>query len=112
MAPLWTVEFSQKAATDFDDIILNTLHSFGHQQANRYSRLISQSIQALSESGPRNPLAKNRPELGAGIQSIHIQRLGQKARHILFFKVLPDKKQKTIVILRLLHEAMDFDDHL
>ena len=29
MPPLWTVEFSQRAAADFDDIILHTFKNFG-----------------------------------------------------------------------------------
>lgn len=39
MLPLWTVEFSQRAAADFDDIILHTFKNFGQHQAQRYSQL-------------------------------------------------------------------------
>jgi len=112
MPPLWTVEFSQKAATDFDNIIHNTLHKFGALQATRYSQLIAKSLQELSVSGPHHPLVKNRPELFQGIQSMHIQRKGYKARHILFFKTITKAHSRKIIILRLLHESMEFGAHL
>ena len=112
MLPLWTVEFSQRAAADFDDIILHTFKNFGQHQAQCYSQLIAHSIQELSESGTLHPLAKNRPELIAGIQSMPIKRQGLKAKHILFFNAVSETPTRRILILRLLHESMDFSEHL
>lgn len=112
MSPLWTVEFSQRAAVDFDDIILHTLKHFGQHQAQHYSQIIGNSVRELSESGPLHPLAKNRSELVAGIHSLLIERTGLKARHILFFNTDTEKQARKIVILRILHVSMDFGEHL
>lgn len=112
MPPLWTVEFSQNAATDFDKIIRHTFNNFGQHQANRYSQIIARSIQELSELGPHHPLSKDRSALISGVQSMHLQRSGQKAKHVLFFKAVTGKQIRKIVILRLLHESMDFGEHL
>jgi len=112
MPPLWTVEFSQRAAADFDDIILHTFKNFGQHQAQRYSQLIGNSVRELSESGPLHPLAKSRPELVAGIQSMPIERQGLKAKHVLFFKAVSETLTGRIIILRILHESMDFGEHL
>ncbi|MEH6562229.1 MAG: type II toxin-antitoxin system RelE/ParE family toxin [Marinobacter sp.] len=112
MLPLWTVEFSQQAANDFDDIIRHTFKNFGQRQAKGYSQLIGHSIQELSESGPSHPLAQDRSELIAGTQSMHIQRQGHRAKHILFFKTVTENQTRKIVILRLLHKSMDFGEHL
>lgn len=108
MARLWTVEFAQKATKDFDDVILHTEENFGRDQAVRYSALIGNALQELSRSGPAHPLAKERSELLPGIRSMQVQRAGKKARHILFFK----EHQQKIVIVRILHESMDFREHL
>lgn len=112
MLPLWTVEFSQKATSDFDNVIRYTFNNFGQYQATCYSQLIAHSLQELSESGPRHPLAKNRAELAPDTQSLHIQRQGQKAKHILFFKAVTEKETRKIVILRLLHTSVEFSEHL
>lgn len=112
MLPLWTVEFSRQAANDFDDIIRHTVKNFGPHQAKRYSKLIAHNIQELSETGPHHSLAKNRPELIAGIQSMHIKRQEQRARHVLFFKAVTRNRTRKIIVLRFLHKSMDFGEHL
>lgn len=112
MKSLWTVELSHKAGLDFDSIIRHTFEQFGHQQADRYRELIADSLQELSSSGPAHPLATTRPELGSDILSLHIQRQGRKARHIVFFKEKPKRPTQTIVVVRILHESMDFLSHL
>ena len=108
MAQLWTVELAQKASEDLDQVILHTEENFGRDQAVRYSALIGNALQELSRSGPAHPLAKERSEVLPGILSMQVQRAGKKARHILFFKELEQK----IVIVRILHESMDFREHL
>lgn len=112
MLPLWTVEFSERAAADFDDIILHTFKYFGQNQTQRYNELIANSIRELSESGPLHLLAKNRPELAPDIQSMPIERRGMNAKHILFFNTVTEHQARKIVILRILHTSMDFGEYL
>jgi len=106
------VELSQNAARDFDDIIRHTSENFGKHQARRYGSLIANTIRELSERGPDHPLTKDRQELAPGIRSMHAQRSAQKARHILFFKAFDEEPAKKLVIVRILHESMDFGEHL
>ncbi|GGC56639.1 type II toxin-antitoxin system RelE/ParE family toxin [Marinobacter halophilus] len=112
MSPLWTVELSRKARDDFDNIIRHTFENFGHHQAKRYSELIANSLRELSEQGPSHSLANDRSGLIAGIQSIPIQRSTYKARHLVFFKASTDEKVRKLVVVRILHESMDFGEHL
>lgn len=110
--PLWTVEFSETALTDFDEIIYNTLIEFGQMQAERYRDLIAHSLQELSKTGPEHPLASDRSELRPGVKSLPIRRRGKDARHVLFFTEGKGYPVKSILIVRILHDAMDFTDHL
>lgn len=112
MKSLWTVELSHKAALDFDSIIRYTFEQFGYQQADRYRELIAESLQDLSSNGPAHHLAMTRPELGSDIHSLQIQRQGRKARHIVFFKEIFERPTGTIIVVRILHESMDFLNHL
>ncbi|MFB2765458.1 type II toxin-antitoxin system RelE/ParE family toxin [Marinobacter shengliensis] len=112
MPPLWTVDLSQRAARDFDAIVKYTRDNFGPNQAKRYSTLIARTIQEISEHGPNHPLAKDRSELFPGILSIQIQRQSQRARHVIFFKAASAASTRQLVILRILHESMDFSEHI
>ncbi|MEC9387745.1 type II toxin-antitoxin system RelE/ParE family toxin [Marinobacter sp. bablab_jr008] len=112
MHPLWTVELSQNAARDFDEIVRYTRDNFGIHQAMSYSGLIAHTIQELSERGPDHPLATDRSELLPGIRSIRIQRESQKARHVVFFKAISEMSARKLVVVRILHDSMDFAEHL
>lgn len=112
MHPLWTVELSRKASEDFDRIIHQTFENFGHHQANQYSELIANCLRELSDQGPTHPLVNNRPELIHGIQSIHIQRSSKKARHLILFKAFANERARKLVVVRILHDSMDFVEHL
>ena len=112
MHPLWTVELSQNAARDFDGIVRYTRDNFGSHQAMNYSGQIAHTIQELSVRGPDHPLARDRSELLPGIRSIRIQRESQKARHIVFFKAIFEMSARKLVVVRILHDSMDFAEHL
>lgn len=110
--PLWTVELSETALSDFDEIIHHTLNDFGQMQADRSRDLIAQSLQELSETGPKHPLASDRSELRPAMKSLPIRRRGVNARHVLFFTEGNGHPDKSILIVRILHDAMDVIDHL
>ena len=52
--------------------------------------------------------SKSREEIGPNIRSLHVQRRGNKGRHLLVFK---EARNQTIEILRLLHDSMDLTRH-
>ncbi|WP_286255690.1 type II toxin-antitoxin system RelE/ParE family toxin [Marinobacter shengliensis] len=90
----------------------HTRDQFGSRQAMNYSGLIAHTIQELSDQGPDHPLAKDRSELLPGIRSIRIQRESQKARHTVFFKAICETSARKLVVVRILHDSMDFAEHL
>ena len=58
--------------------------------------------------GPKPIGSKPREDIGPNIRSLHVQRKGNKGRHLLVFK---EAKNQTIQVLRLLHDSMDLTLH-
>lgn len=94
---------------DLRDISAWTSDNFGLQQAADYLETITLTIEALFE-GPSILGAKERSDIGPGIFTLHVARLGRKGRHFVIFKTSPG--QKTIDVLRLLHDSMDLASNL
>jgi toxin ParE1/3/4 len=82
---------------------------FGPSQARVYADTIIAALEALAE-GPEAVRAKSRNEILAGLFSVHIARGGRKGRHLILFRV--DRTRMLIDVLRLLHDSMDFAQHL
>ena len=58
--------------------------------------------------GPKPIGSKPREDIGPNIRSLHVQRKGNKGRHLLVFK---EARNQTIQVLRLLHDSMDLARH-
>ncbi len=108
MSKVWKIRLGRQVELDYAEILSWTTKHFGKVQAQIYSETISQAIQALTD-GPEILGSKRRDEIGSGIMTLHVSRLGRKGRHIVVFRV--DRAQ-TIDVLRLLHESMDLPRHL
>jgi plasmid stabilization system protein ParE len=50
-----------------------------------------------------------RDDIAPGIRTLHVARSGRKGRHLVVFRVGGDR---TIDVLRLLHDSMDLPRHL
>ena len=59
-------------------------------------------------TGPEPIGSKSREDIGPNIRSLHVQRRGNKGRHLLVFK---EAKNQTIEVLRLFHDSMDLIHH-
>ncbi len=59
------------------------------------------------ESGPRIDGLRQRDEIGPGMRTLHVGRPG---RHVILFRV-GSKADRTIDVLRILHDAMDLARH-
>lgn len=105
----WTVRLANRADQDFVEILRWTAESFGARQTRVYARTLSLAIEALIE-GPGVVGAKRRDEIGAGIGTLHVGRLGRRGRHFVVFRVTTD--ERTIDVLRLLHDSMDLVRHI
>ncbi len=92
---------SVKAAEDIENIWLYTVENWSAGQADRYINLIFDEIEYLSE----NP--------GSGKDVGHIRKGYQSAKvmsHIIFYRATSN--QKTIEIIRVLHQRMDIENRL
>jgi toxin ParE1/3/4 len=107
----WPVRLAAAAENDLRQIVAWTSANFGETQARTYAETLSATLEALV-AGPNILGAKNRPEIGKGILSIHVARQGRKGRHFVIFRVGRYQNQAVIDVLRVLHDAMDLQRHL
>jgi toxin ParE1/3/4 len=61
------------------------------------------------KDGPDILGSKVRDEIEPGIRSLHVARLGRKGRHFVVFRLGGDR---TIDVLRVLHDSMELPRHL
>ena len=105
------VRITGPARRDIGQIYVWTEGCFGSAAARRYEALIHAAITDVAAS-PDRVGAKERPELGGGIRSWHLRssrdHTGAQPRHLLFYLIEDD----WVVILRVLHDSMDFERQL
>ena len=102
----WVVRPSFAAREDFDEILDWTRTNFGDSQAEKYARLLEGTIASLAE-GPETADTKPRDDLSAGLRSLRVRN----GRHVLLFRA-EEERENSIVLLRILHDSMDFARHL
>jgi toxin ParE1/3/4 len=96
---------SPLARRDIVDVLKYTRERWGKDQAWEYRNLIREALNAIAAEPQRGKVRGTRP----GILSYHIKQPGRDARHIVFYRV---SGAGTLEIVRLLHDSMDFDEHL
>lgn len=90
---------SPRAQTDLDDIWDYTAETWGVDQAERYIRLIADSINAVATS----------PARGQRCDSIREgYRKYPAGSHVLFYRLSGDG----IDVVRILHQQMDVERHM
>ena len=65
-------------------------------------------IEALTD-GPEVLGAKAREDIAPGICTLHVARQGRKGRYFVIFR---QAKERTIDVLRLLHDSVDLARHI
>lgn len=108
MSPVWAVRLAEKAELDLLDALVWTTNQFGALQAENYLETLTQALEALSD-GPNIVGSKVRDDIGLGIRTLHVGRLGRKGRHLVIFR---DAGSQAIDVIRLLHDSMDLTKHL
>jgi toxin ParE1/3/4 len=108
------LRLSKAAERDLEGIFASSEAQFGEAVADRYRRLVSAALQDLRDDASR---AGVQSLAGSGARLYHLRhgrrRLerGQsiaRPRHLLAFRIISGG----IVILRVLHDAMDLPQHL
>ena len=108
MSTVWAVRLAEKAERDLLDALVWTTDQFGALQADDYLETLTLALEALTD-GPNIVGSKVRDDIGLGIRTLHVARLGRKGRHFVIFRISDDQ---TIDVIRLLHDSMDLAKHL
>jgi len=98
---------SDTAEADYDEILRWTAGRFGAAQAASYGRLLAASLARL-ERGPTIAGVRRRDAIGPNVCTLHVGRGG---RHVVLFRV-SSERNRTIDVLRILHDAMDLARHV
>ena len=108
MSPVWAVRLAEKAERDLLDALVWTTDQFGALQADDYLETLTLALEALTD-GPNIVGSKVRDDIGLGIRTLHVARLGRKGRHLVVFRMADGQ---FIDVIRLLHDSMDLAKHL
>lgn len=108
----WKVIITDSALADLDNILETTVEEFGTVQLERYTGLIQSAIRELEEAGSSAPLLKSRSDIRPGIATYPIAREGKASSHLLYLRIEKNAKERSIIIIRVLHERMDPGAHL
>ena len=93
------IEFTPRARRDIEDIWNHSLERFGFERAEGYLRDIQRAVETVAED-PRRGRACD--DIRAGYRKFSV------GAHVLFFQA----SKSRIVIVRILHQRMDFERHL
>jgi toxin ParE1/3/4 len=108
MSKIWRLRLADQVELDLRDIVAWTADHFGPRQADGYLETVTRAIEALHD-GPAIVGVQDRNDIGPGMRTLHVARLGRRGRHFIVFRAADEQ---TIDILRLLHDSMDLVRHL
>jgi toxin ParE1/3/4 len=104
----WRVRLGAAAELDFANILRWTAENFGARQSRVYRDTLVQSIGELGD-GPDIARPKARDEIMPGLRTLHVARRGRHGSHFLMYRAAPNR---TIEIIRILHDRMDLRRHV
>lgn len=104
----WRVRLGATAEIDFANILKWTTENFGARQSRIYRDTLIQAIGELAD-GPDVAGSKARDEIMAGLRTLHIARRSRRGSHFLMYRAMPNR---TIEIVRILHDRMDLQRHV
>lgn len=108
-AEAWSVRLADIAGQDFLDIYEWTAVKFGTAQADTYADALSFTIDAL-RAGPQAVGVRRRDVVSKGLWSLSVKINRRLGSHQVYFRVVENVRE--IVILRILHNAMEPTRHL
>lgn len=114
--PSYTIVLSGAAQQDITQILEWTQEAFGDTGRARYETLISTALIDL-RADPTRTGVRQREDIGKSVCTYHLASSRKrtttskhvaKPRHLVLFRV----KKNLIEVARLLHDAMDFVQHV
>jgi toxin ParE1/3/4 len=106
----WHIALTDRAEADIREISTWTEEMFGPDQAETYAAIINVTILELKD-GPNPVGARPLDDILPGLKLVHVARHGRRGRHFVMFRIMRDR-DRTIEILRILHDQMDIVRHL
>jgi toxin ParE1/3/4 len=104
----WRVRLGAAAELDFANILKWTAENFGARQSLVYRDVLVQAIGELAD-GPDVTGSKARDEIMPGLRTLHIARRGRRGSHFLMYRAA---SERTIEIVRILHDRMDLQRYV
>ena len=104
----WRVRLSTAAELDLANILKWTAENFGARPAEIYRDTLIAAIVELT-SGPGVLGSKARDDIIKGLRTLHVARHRRRGSHFVMYR---SGANRTIEIVRILHERMDFRRHL
>jgi plasmid stabilization system protein ParE len=115
----FVIEFAESARRDVDHIMARSEAIWGAVAVRRYQALFTSAAKDLSMNPDRTGATMLTDLEGIGLYRVELsrQRAGMAAariktpsRHVFLFK--RDQAKRRILVLRVLHEAMDLPRHI
>lgn len=98
---------TEQAQADVSETLARTLDRWGERKYWEYFDLIQEAFVAITEDPSRG---RSRSDARPGVLGHHIRQRGRNARHLVFYTY--DASADRVLVLRLLHDSMDFEQHL
>ena len=105
---LWRIQITKSADRDFANILRDSEQKFGRAQAEIYQRILSAALDELT-AGPEILGSQSKTSVRPGLRILHVARKNRSGRHMLVYAA---QKNNVILILRILHDAMDLARHV
>jgi toxin ParE1/3/4 len=105
--PRWRIRLGAAAEVDFANILKWTTENFGARQSRVYRDTLLRAIGELAD-GPDVARSRARDEIVSGLRTLHVARGDRRGSHFLMYRAAPNR---TIEIVRILHDRMDLQRH-
>lgn len=104
----WRIQTTKAADRDFARILRDSEQKFGRAQAEIYQRTLRAAFDEL-EGGPEVLGSQSKAAVRPGLRTLHVARNNCSGRHMLVYAA---QKHNVILVLRILHDAMDLARHI
>ena len=110
------VRLSGAAQADIQALLVRSALAFGDDARDRYERLIASALKLIGEDVSRG---SQRDDLGVGVRVFHLLLARRQARRMVttvkqprHFVVYRQVATDIVEVVRVLHDAMDLEQHL
>ena len=111
MAARRRLRLADQAERDFLEILRWTTARFGSSQSVRYRGVIAAALGELQED-PLPPNVQDRSDILPSLKFYHVAHRRRPGRHFILFKIVEQDRETIVEVLRILHDSMDFKQHL